>query len=129
MDWMTIAEQVINVCIIPLLGMLTKFLIDFLVAKKEEAKTKVKNETLQKYIELLNETVVDCVNATHQTYVEALKKENAFSEANQKEALQMTYENILVILSNDAKEYLQEAFGDLEVYIKNKIEAKVKESK
>lgn len=129
MDWMTIAEQLINVCIIPLLGMLTKFLIDFLVAKKEEAKTKVKNETLQKYIELLNETVVDCVNATHQTYVAALKKENAFSEANQKEALQMTYENILTILSNDAKEYLQEAFGDLEVYIKNKIEAKVKESK
>ena len=129
MDWMAIAEQLINVCIIPLLGMLTKFLIDFLVAKKEEAKTKVKNETLQKYIELLNETVVDCVNATHQTYVAALKKENAFSEANQKEALQMTYENILTILSNDAKEYLQEAFGDLEVYIKNKIEAKVKESK
>lgn len=129
MDWMTIAEQLINVCIIPLLGMLTKFLIDFLVAKKEEAKTKVKNETLQKYIELLNETVVDCVNATHQTYVAALKKENAFSEANQKEALQMTYENILAILSNDAKEYLQEGFGDLEIYIKNKIEAKVKESK
>lgn len=129
MDWMTIAEQLINVCIIPLLGMLTKFLIDFLVAKKEEAKTKIKNETLQKYIELLNETVVDCVNATHQTYVAALKKENAFSEANQKKALQMTYENILTILSGDAKEYLQEAFGDLEVYIKNKIEAKVKESK
>ena len=41
----------------------------------------------------------------------------------------MTYENILTILSGDAKEYLQEAFGDLEVYIKNKIEAKVKETK
>lgn len=129
MDWTAIAESLINVCIIPLLGMLTKILIDFLVAKKNEASAKVKNETLQKYNILLNETVIDCVNATHQTYVSALKKENAFSEENQKQALQMTYENILIILSNDAKEYLQEAFGDLEVYIKNKIEARVKESK
>ena len=129
MDWMNIAEQLINVCIIPLLGLLTKFLIDFLIAKKEEAKSKMNNEIAKKYLEMLNETVVECVNATHQTYVDALKKENAFSEENQKAALQMTYENVMAILSTDAKEYLQEACGDLEIYIKNKIEAKVKESK
>lgn len=129
MDWMNIVEQLINVCIIPLLGLLTKFLIDFLIAKKEEAKSKMNNEIAKKYLEMLNETVVECVNATHQTYVDALKKENAFSEENQKAALQMTYENVMAILSTDAKEYLQEACGDLEIYIKNKIEAKVKESK
>ena len=129
MDWMIVAEKLIEVCIIPLLGLLTKFLIDFLIAKKEEAKSKMDNEIAKKYLEMLNETVVECVNATHQTYVEALKKDNAFSEVNQKAALQMTYENVLAILSNDAKEYLKEACGDLEIYIKNKIEAKVKESK
>jgi wyosine [tRNA(Phe)-imidazoG37] synthetase (radical SAM superfamily) len=129
MDWMTIAEQVINVCIIPLLGMLTKFLIDFLVAKKEEAKTKVKNETLQKYIELLNETVVDCVNATHQTYVEALKKQNAFTAEAQKEAFQLTYNAVMAILTDDAKNYLAEIYGDVSAYITNKIEAEVNISK
>ena len=129
MDWMTIIQQLLEVCIIPLLGLLTKFLIDFLIAKKDEASAKTDSEIAKKYLEMLNETVIECVNATHQTYVEALKKENAFTVENQKQALQMTYENVLAILSDDAKVYLKEACGDLEIYIKNKIEAKVKESK
>lgn len=129
MDWMIIVQQLLEVCIIPLLGLLTKFLIDFLIAKKDEAKSKTDNEIAKKYLEMLNDTVIECVNATHQTYVEALKKDNAFAIENQKEALQMTYENVMAILSSDAKEYLKEACGDLEIYIKNKIEAKVKESK
>lgn len=129
MDWTTLLEQALEICIIPLLGLLVKFLIDFLTAKKEELKAKTDNEVLKKYLDMLNETVSDCVNATHQTYVEALKKENSFSKENQKEALEKTYNNVLDILGNDAKEYLKESCGDLEVYIKNKIEAKVKETK
>ena len=78
---------------------------------------------------MLNETVADCVNATTQTYVEALKKDGAFTKENQKEALQKTYDEVLNILSDDAKEYLKEACGDLESQIKTKIEAKVKETK
>ena len=129
MDWNMIIEQLITVCIIPLLGILAKFLIDFLTAKKNEIAQKTDSELAKKYLDMLNETVADCVNATTQTYVEALKKEGAFSKENQKEALQKTYDEVLNILSDDAKEYLKEACGDLECQIKTKIEAKIKESK
>lgn len=129
MDWMSLLQQILEVCVVPLLGLLTKFLIDFLVAKKKEISTKTDNELLRKYLEMLNDTVVECVNATHQTYVDALKKENAFTKENQEIALQQTYDNVLAILSADCKEYLKIACGDLEFFIKNKIEAKVKESK
>lgn len=129
MDWMAILEQALQVFVIPLLGLLVKFLIDFLVAKKDEALAKTDNEIYKKYLEMLNDTIIECVNATHQTYVEHLKRDNAFSAENQKEALNKTYENVLAILSEDAKDYLKEGCGDLEVLIKNKIEAKVKESK
>lgn len=129
MDWNMIIEQLVTVCVIPLLGLLAKFLIDFLTAKKNEIAQKTDSELAKKYLDMLNETVADCVNATTQTYVEALKKEGAFSKENQKEALQKTYDEVLNILSDDAKEYLKEACGDLESQIKTKIEAKVKESK
>ena len=129
MDWNMIIEQLITVCIIPLLGILAKFLIDFLTAKKNEIAQKTDSELAKKYLDMLNETVADCVNATTQTYVEALKKDGAFTKENQKEALQKTYDEVLNILSDDAKEYLKEACGDLESQIKTKIEARVKDSK
>lgn len=129
MDWNMIIEQLITVCVIPLLGILAKFLIDFLTAKKNEIAQKTDSELAKKYLDMLNETVADCVNATTQTYVEALKKDGAFTKENQKEALQKTYDEVLNILSDDAKEYLKEACGDLESQIKTKIEAKVKETK
>ena len=129
MDWTNIIQQLLEICVIPLLGLLVTFLINFLTSKTEEAKAKTDNETKKKYLDMLNETVVDCVKATHQTYVEALKKDNAFSKENQQEALEKTYQNVLTILSDDSKKYLSEACGDLEFYIKNKIEASVQDNK
>ena len=78
-----------------------------------------------KYMTMLAETITDCVLATNQTYVEALKDKNAFDEEAQKEAFKQTYEAVLAVLSDDAKEYLTNAYGDLTIYLTQKIEAEV----
>ena len=78
---------------------------------------------------MLDKTITDCVIATNQTYVEALKDKDAFTAEAQKEAFNKTYNAVLAILSDDAKEYLTNAFGDLEAYIKSKIEAEVNMNK
>jgi hypothetical protein len=44
-------------------------------------------------------------------------------------AFQKTSEAVLAILTDDAKTYLTEAFGDLNVYIQQKIEAEVNNNK
>ena len=129
MNWTEILMQIFELCVVPLLALLAKFLIDFLRAKKEEALAKTDNEFLKKYLEMLDVTVTECVEATHQTYVDSLKKQGSFDKDAQKVALKQTYENVLSILSKDAKEYLAEGCGDLDILIKNKIEAKVKETK
>ena len=41
----------------------------------------------------------------------------------------LKYTNIMKILSDEAKEYLTEVLGDLEVYVYNRIEANVKLTK
>lgn len=117
--------QIFEVCIIPLLGVLTTCLIKWINVKSNELKLQTKDKTLQKYIGMLSDTITQCVIATNQTYVESLKKKGEFTLEAQKEAFQMTLDAVLNILSDEAIEYLQESIGDLNTYISNKIEAEV----
>lgn len=124
-----IVIQIIQVCVIPLFGILTKYLVDYLTAKRNEINSKTDNETAQKYTNMIYQTVVDCVIATNQTYVDSLKKSGSFDEAAQKEAFNRTMNAIMTILSDDAKEYITEATGDLNTYLTQLIEAEVNKHK
>ena len=122
-------QQFFQVCIIPLLGVLTAFAVKWINAKSEEIKTQTDNELYQKYIEILTKTITDCVIATNQTYVDTLKNKNAFDKEAQQEAFRITYEAVLNILSEEAKEYLQSVMGDFNDYVIQKIEAEVAANK
>lgn len=126
---MELLIQIFQVCIIPLLGILTKYLIDFLNAKRQEINQTVDNETAIKYNNMIFNTVTDCVIATNQTYVEALKAQGAFDAEAQKIAFQKTLDAVLSILTDDAKEYIKEAFGDITVYLTTLIESSVNKNK
>ena len=121
--------QIFQICIIPLLGALTAWLIAFINAKREEVLINTDSELEKKYINMLAQTITDCVLATNQTYVDELKKQGKFDLEAQKIAFDKTYQAVLNILSADALEYLQESVGDLEAYITGKIEAEVKLNK
>jgi ubiquinone biosynthesis protein UbiJ len=97
--------------------------------KSAEFQAKVENDTADKYIAMLADTITTCVVATNQTYVEALKKDNAFTKEAQQEALQQTLGAIMAVLSEDAKEYLSSIYGDLTAYITTRIEAEVQLNK
>lgn len=129
MDWMNLLQQIFEVCIIPLLGILTTYFIVFIKNKSNELKEVTDNELYRKYIDLLQDTIVRCVIATNQTYVENLKNKNAFDKEAQEEAFKMTYDAVMVILTDDAKEYLNNAVGDLQLYVTKLIEAQVNMSK
>lgn len=129
MEWLALLYQILEVCIIPLLGLLTAYAIKFFNAKSAEIQNKVDNDTADKYIQMLTDTVASCVLATSQTYVEALKKDNAFTKEAQQQAFDMTYNAVMNVLTADAKEYLTSIYGDLSTYISNKIEAEVKMTK
>lgn len=117
--------QIFEVCVIPLLGVLTAYIVKWLNTKTDEICEKVYNETQQKYLTMLNDTIIECVIATTQTYVESLKKQNAFDAEAQKIAFDETYKAVISILTDEAKEYITEAVGDLDLYITQKIEAAV----
>lgn len=125
MEWLPLLYQILEVCIIPLLGILTAYFVKWVNAKSAEIQHKVDNDTADKYIAMLDDTICACVIATTQTYVEALKKENAFTKEAQKEAFNLTFNAVMAVLTDEAKAYLSEIYGDLTAYITNKIEAEV----
>ena len=129
MDWLNILDQVFDVCLSPLLGLATSILIIYVKAKIAEGKEKTNSELADKYLGLLEITVIDCIRATNQTYVNALKDKNAFDAEAQKVAFEMTYNAVIKVLSEEAKEYLTNIYGDLSIYITNMIEAEVNRNK
>lgn len=129
MNWLDVIQQIFNILIFPVLTALSLFLVRFIQSKTTELKSKTEDETLQKYLDMLNKTITDCVLATNQTYVESLKGQNAFDKDAQLEAFKKTYNAVMDILTEDAKEYLDEALGDLSGYITTKIESEVNTNK
>ena len=129
MDKMKLLQEIFQVCIIPLLGVLTTYLVMFIKKKTEQLQKQSDNELYKKYIDMLDATITKCVIATNQTYVDSLKDKNAFTKEAQDQAFQKTYQAVMAILSKDAQKYLSNAVGDLNTYITNSIQAQVKINK
>lgn len=129
MDWLSLLNELLIQCIYPLIGILSVFLIKFICEKSAQIKDKIENDTADKYITMLNDTICSCVKATTQTYVENLKKQNAFTEEAQRTAFEKTFNAVMAILTEDAKKYLANIYGDLTEYISTRIEAEVKNNK
>lgn len=129
MEWMIILQQIFELCIVPLLGIVTFYIVQFIKTKTEELNANNSNEVLSKYVEMLSNTICECVIATNQTYVDSLKAQGKFDAEAQKKAFEMTYNSVINILTEDAKVYLTSVYGDLNTYITNMIEAEVNKNK
>ena len=125
MTWLALLADVFEVCVLPLLGVLTMYIVKFIQIKSEEITGKVDNDLADKYVNMLATTIENCVIATNQTYVESLKNAGKFDAEAQKTAFNMTKNAVMSILSDEAKKYLENAVGDLNEYITQQIEASV----
>ena len=126
---MALLAEIMEVVVIPLLGILTAYVVKLVNAKIEDINKERDNVLEEKYLTMLGATISDCVTATTQTYVESLKKQGKFDAEAQKEAFNQTYTAVMNILSEEAKKYLTVAVGDLNLYITQKIEAEVNNNK
>ena len=122
---MELLATIFEICIIPLLGVLTAYAVKWIKAKSNEMQVNVDNSLHDKYIKMLEDTITTCVLATNQTYTESLKQQGEFDKEAQKKAFEETAKAVMSILTEDAQQYLSSAVGDLNIYITQKIEANV----
>lgn len=128
-DWTELLGKLFELVLFPALSAAALYFITWMRAKKLELQQKAKNDTTKKYLDMLDTTIYECVMATNQTYVDALKKEGSFDAEAQKKAFKLTYEAVLGVLTDEAQVYLNEAVKDINSYITNKIEAQVSVNK
>ena len=124
-----IFNTIFKVVLIPLLSVLTTYLVRWIDSKIVEIKTNTNNALLQKYLDMLNDIIISNVIMVNQTYVDSLKASGNFSLEAQQEAFKKVHDNIMASLGEEAFEFLYAAMGDLELYISTQIEAAVKLNK
>jgi hypothetical protein len=129
MEWSTILTEIFKVCIIPILGVLTAFIVAWIKSKINNVNAKTNNELLKSTLDTVEAIVVNAVIATNQTYVDSLKEQNAFDAEAQKKAFQKTYDVVMASLTEDTKNGLTKLTTDLNLYITEMIEAKTKQLK
>ena len=123
MNNLIILQQIFEVCIVPLLGILTAFLVQYIKSKTQEIAASTDSELSIKYNKLISDTIISCVIATNQTYVDSLKNKDVFTKEAQQEAFIKTRDAVVDILNEDSKKYISESFGDVEKYLTVQIEA------
>ena len=114
---------------LPLLVAVSGYLIAYLRKKAAEVTANIENQTIRFYIEEGNEIVFQAVETLFQTYVDDLKKKGQFTKEAQQEAFNRAKDITLQLLSAEAREILIEIYGDLDLWIKTKIEQAVKQNK
>ena len=122
---MEFISELFTIVLIPLVGILTKYLVAWIEMKTEKVKAQTSNELARKYEDMISNTITQCVIATNQTYVEDLKRQGKFDAAAQKEALNKTLEAVKLMLSTEAQKYILQISGDINSYLMQLIESAV----
>lgn len=122
-------QNILIAVLLAAIPVITKELGSFLKTKAKEVKNQNELLQLNKYIDYATEIILDVVNSISQTTVDGLKKEGAFTKEKQKEVFEKAREEILSILTEESKEILAAAYGDLDKWLNAKIEATVKSEK
>ena len=129
MDKVEIIGRIFEMCIFPLLAILSAYLVQIIRVKMNEIIGRQENDLVKKYLTMLTDTISNCVIAVNQTYVDALKQKGEFTPEAQKTAFELVYKQVLANLTEEAKMYLGEIYVDLDEYIKTMIEAQVRINK
>lgn len=103
--------------------------IAFLKAKITEANTSSDNSTANRIRWEVAEAIEDAVTAVNQTFVEELKNKNLFDKEKQEEAFERALEGTIDALSRETVDFINNTYGDINIWLIDKIEAAVSRNK
>lgn len=125
-EFLTTLLQAVLVAAVPVcaafIGKGIKALAQYLGVKSD-------NDLTKKYLDAVADAVANAVTYTSQVYVDKLKEQGQFTKENQQEALGIAIAQAQNLLTAEAITYLETAYGDLQEYLKSRIEAEVRNQK
>lgn len=129
MDMEHVMDLVWELILIPALGVLGVYIVNFIKAKTEKLKAEVNNEQINKYISLAENAISKAVIAVNQTYVETLKKQGCFDEEAQIHAFESAKEMALAMMTEEVKVIVSHAVADFDTWVDTTIENMVSANK
>jgi biopolymer transport protein ExbB/TolQ len=124
-----ILDTLLQAVIVAVVPVLTTYIVKFIQARSAAWETQLANETAKRHLEEITNAVSTAVSAVSQTYVENIRKSGEFNEEAQKQALSLARDTALNVMTEDAKSFIQNSFGDMEALIRANIEETVKRHK
>ena len=124
-----ILTTLVQVVVIPAIPVLVTYLVKYLKAKADQTTTKINNELVRTYLQEATDAVLQAVTYTAQTYVDTLKKQGKFDKEAQEKAFNTAKDIALKLLTDEAKQMIEDLYGDLMLWLETKIEQTVKEQK
>lgn len=117
-----VLEILMTVVIIPAIPIIVKHAVKAFNEWAVNKAVQTESETIAHYLMDITDTISAAVLCTTQTYVEALKAQGKFDEEAQKIAFEKTKVAVMTLLAEDAKEFLAQMYGDVDLWIDTKIE-------
>ena len=87
--------------------------------------TKIKDKKMAEIASGITTIILNAVTAVTQTFVDTLKKNGKFDEAAQAEAQERALKIINSQLTEPMLQYIKDNFGDVQEYLKTRIEAMI----
>lgn len=115
-------NTIINVMIIPILPVITAYIIAVIKKKTVELEDQVKNLKQNKYITAADNAAITAVMSVQQTYVDDTRKTKGFlTPQDISTALKMAKEKASSLLGNEVMEVLNDIYGSADTWLENKI--------
>ena len=132
-------KEILQAFLIIAVPILTKYIIDFVIAKRNHVivatetsqliKEKEQKDLLISVINRASDIVEKAVIKTNQTYVDALKNSESFDKISQKEAFNKTFDAVKELLTEETSNAIEEIYGNVDSYISMLIENFVRQEK
>lgn len=126
MDWGELLQTLLYTVITTAVPVITYYLASYLTNISKKVSVEIENTIFEDTINDAMNIVLAVVSSTSQTFVDSLKNSGNFSKEAQLEAFNKSKENIMELLSDEAKEIIQTVYHDLDKWIDTQIEASVR---
>lgn len=127
--WVNLGKSLIESLLYLGVTVLTTFAVVYIKKYANVLVDKTNSEDTEKYIRLAEQTIIDVVMATNQTFVDVKKANGTFDQEAWVVAFEKTKGNILAILTEAQRKAIEQVYGDLDKWLETKIEATVLEVK
>lgn len=129
-DLITVLTELLSVVLLIAVPYLAKVVAKYLDRIGQSIAQETGVKTVAQLMKEISESVKTAVESTNQTYVDSIKNsDNPFTKKAQEEAFKKSYQTAVMLLSKDAKRYIEVTFESIEFYLTARIEAEVQKQK